>query len=60
MNLQVGFRAPTSMQYLRGSTSKVVCQIRGCVGIWEFPKITVGVPYFGDLIIKILLFRVLY
>ena len=26
--------------------------------IWEFPKI--GVPYFGDLIIRILLFRVLY
>ena len=25
---------------------------------WEFPKI--GVPYFGDLIIRILLFRVLY
>ena len=26
--------------------------------IWEFPQI--GVPYFGDLIIRILLFRVLY
>ena len=36
-----------------------------CVGlklfrhlIWEFPKM--GVPYFGVLIIRILLFRVLY
>ena len=26
--------------------------------IWDFPKI--GVPYFGVLIIRILLFRVLY
>ena len=26
--------------------------------MWEFPKL--GVPYFGDLIIRILLFRVLY
>ena len=26
--------------------------------MWEFPKI--GVPYFGVLIIRILLFRVLY
>ena len=26
--------------------------------IWEFPKI--GVPYFGVLVIRILLFRVLY
>ena len=26
--------------------------------IWEFPKI--GVPYFGALIIRILLFRALY
>ena len=26
--------------------------------IWEFPKL--GVPYFGVLIIRILLFRVLY
>ena len=28
------------------------------VPIWEFPKI--GVPYFGVLIIRIRLFRVLY
>ena len=28
------------------------------VSIWEFPKIRV--PYFGVLIIRILLFRVLY
>ena len=30
----------------------------GLWGMWEFPKI--GVPYFGVLIISILLFRVLY
>ena len=28
------------------------------INIWEFPKI--GVPYLGVLIIRILLFRVLY
>ena len=28
------------------------------IATWEFPKI--GVPYFGVLIIRILLFRVLY
>ena len=30
----------------------------GIFGTWEFPKI--GVPYFGVLIARILLFRVLY
>ena len=32
--------------------------LQDVVGNWEFPKI--GVPYYGDLIIRILLFRVLY
>ena len=30
-----------------------------CYDCWEFPKIR-GVPYFGVLIIRILLFKVLY
>ena len=32
--------------------------ILGTGVIWEFPKL--GVPYFGVLMIRILLFRVLY
>ena len=48
---------------LVGSTSLLPC-LRGCLSFasmetrWDCPKI--GVPYFGVLIIRILLFRVLY
>ena len=34
------------------------CRMHAYMRIWEFPKIRV--PYFGVLIIRILLFRVLY
>ena len=40
------------------STARFDVGLQDIVGNWEFPKI--GVPYFGDLIIRILLFRVLY
>ena len=32
----------------------------GVRNIWDFPKIRGGVPYFGVLMIRILVFRVLY
>ena len=40
------------------STARFDVGLQDVVGNWEFPK--TGVPYYGDLIIRILLFRVLY
>ena len=43
---------------LGGKTCEIRCQDGGPITIWDFPK--TRVPYFGVLIIRILLFRVLY